>query len=301
MEQLYAHSLIQETIPEDALRVLRSSLKATGKAQLETDILGGNLTADMIAFAKDFMSPSGVHLQSSPSDFMNRCHEFDRTLRGFLQEIGSRVDLADFSPQRLRDPKIHCNLAGACQKAGILAEHGYCDAVAIEAGRARVRKDHIIRFRKGEMLMDVTGDGDSFHIIRFLAVSPTISTVVKLRTISEMLRLLHRTTSVVTAKAATVDDNSVKMGSDGEWRFREENSPWGFKVSRLEEFWLRVGAVTDRFLGDEKHGLLFFRENEAVEFLKRFRQKLPAGPSPYALASRWGIFGKETLARLKEG
>ncbi|MEI6702440.1 MAG: hypothetical protein WCL71_02745 [Deltaproteobacteria bacterium] len=210
--------------------------------------------------------------------------------------------MTDFRPQPLTDRTIHCDLAGACAEAGIIAEHGYCDAVVInDSGRARVRKDHILRFRSGEMLMDIMdGDGDSFHCIRFLAVCPKTSAIKKMKVFSQMVSVLHRTGPKVSGTPATENDNSVKMAQGGSWRFIEQKSPWGFNISRLEQFWLRVGGITTRLFDDSKNRMVFLREDEAIKFMEKFRRDFPDVPSPFYYASRHGIYSTGTLLKLKE-
>jgi len=296
---LYADKLLKETLPDDARRILRSSLIFSGEADTDLELLA-DLETNMARYATSFRSPSGDLMPVIPSDFIRRCNEFDSSLRKYLWGVGSRVDLTGFSPQPLTDPKIHCDLAGACAEAGIIAEEAYCDAVVTdESGRARASKNHILRLKKGEMFLDVTDAEDSAHVIRFEAVCPKTSAVTKMRTFSRMLALLHRTMPSVTGTPATMNDNSVRM-DHAEWRFDKENSPWGFEISRLERFWLRAGAVTNRLFGNGNKRLALLREDRAIEFLETYRQTHPDGASPFALASRHGIYTKEILLRLRE-
>lgn len=238
-----------------------------------------------------------------PFDIANRSGEFDCMLREMLLEIGSRVDFSNFSPRPFMEPHFHGDLAGRCKMAGIELLKDYCVGVTInELGQARADKKEVLRLKKGEIILDVEDiGGGTAHIIRFLAVCPRTSAITKMRTFSSMVSLLHFTMPVIFGKAATGNDNSISM-PDGDWRFCDcKGSPWGFSISRLQGFWLCAGAVSTRLIGDHDPMLFLYREDEAQTFLRRFRQKLPAGPSPYALASRWGIFGKETLGRLKNG
>jgi len=262
-----------------------------------------NLEGTMKRYIHEFKSHSGVWMPAFPFDIANRASEFDRMLRDMLLEIGSRVDFTDFSPRPFMEPHFHGDLAGRCKKAGIELLQDYCDGVTIdEFGRARADRKQVLRLKKGEIILDIEDIGEgTAHIIRFLAVCPRTSAITKMRIFSKMVSLIHFTLPVIFGKAATSDnDNAVRL-QNGEWRYISEQSPWGFSISRLERFWLSAGAVTTRLIGDHDPMLFLYREDEAEKFLQRFRQKNPAGASPYALASRWGIFGKETLARLKEG
>ena len=184
------------------------------------------------------------------------------------------------------------------RKAKLIEE---LDAVVIDDfGRARAHKDHIIRFQKDEMLMDVMDASDSFHVIRFLAVCPKTSAIKKMKVFSQMVALLHRTAPIVSGTPATENDNSVKMDQSGEWRFDEEKSVWGFNISRLQQFWHRVGGITTHLLDDGKNQMLFLIEHQAIQFMDKFRQDYPSSPSPFYYASRHGIYSPETLLKLKE-
>ncbi|MEI6492600.1 MAG: hypothetical protein WCO94_08635 [Verrucomicrobiota bacterium] len=298
----YARCLLADTLPPEALRILRNSLRSSGNAALILEALD-DLEGKLKRYTREFQSRSGDWMPAFPFDIANRSGEFDSTLREFLIAIGSRVDLTNFSPRPLTEAHFHGDLAGRCRKAGIELSHEYCDGVKIDRwGRARADRYHVLRLKKNEIVLDVEDNGDgTAHIIRFLAVCPQTSAITKMRTFSKMVSLLHQTMPVIHGRAATGDDNAVRL-QNGEWRFLQETSPWGFSISRLEHFWFAAGAVTARLIGNCDPLLFLYREDEAIAFHQRFRQKTPAGasPSPYALASRWGIFGKEALSRLKE-
>ena len=299
VDSLYANYLLNETLPPDALRILRSCLIFCGKADLTLALLD-NLDAKMAEYASTFRSPSNDLIPSPAGCFIRRCEEFDHELRKVLLDIGPRVDLSTFRPEPLTDPTIHDGLAGACLAFGITVLHGYCEGVSIDGfGKARAEKKHVLRVKKGEILMDVMAIGPAaFHVVRYLANSKT-SAILKMKMFSTMISLLFRTCTEISGSAASVNDASVFM-EQGEWRFKEQESVWGFPISRLERFWLRCGAVSTRFIEDEKPRLILLKDCEAVEFLKRFRQEKTDGPSPFFYASRHGIYSPETLQKLKE-
>lgn len=274
-------------------------LRYSGKADVALEYLE-DLQRSINRFASEFRSPSGETIPSPPCAYIKRCEEFIYELREFLLGVGPRIDLTTFYPQPLTDPNIHDDLAGACRAMGISADHGYCDGVSIDAfGKARAENRHVLRLKKGEILMDVMASGPAtFHVVRYLANSKA-SAILKMKTFSTMISLLFRTSKEISGSAASVNDNSVFM-EQGDWRFKEQKSVWGFPISRLERFWLRAGAVTNRFIAEEKPRLLLFGEGAAMDFLKQFRQEQPDGPSPFFYASRHGIYSSETLQNLQE-
>jgi len=296
---LYALSLLIDTLPDDALRILKSSLRFADPADRRLDLLD-NLQRKMLRYASNFHSPTGNSIPATGFCYKARCNDFINSLRELLRGLKSRIDLTNLSLKPLTDPSIHENLAGACKQAGISAEHGFCEIVKIsESGRARAGKSHILRLTKGEVLIEFSDNGDSFHLFRVLAMSRKESAVLKLKTFSEMLNILFRTVKKVTARSASYDDLTVKMGACGDWRFEIEQSIWGFEFSRLNRFWLRAGAIPERLLNPKSDVLVFLRKDYALEFLEKFREGCPDSPSPWFYASRFGIYSPDLLIRLR--
>lgn len=296
---LYARSLLAQTLPRDARRILLNCFEYAGEDRENVAFIR-NVESAMERFASEFCSPGGSWQPTDGFAYMLRAELFDSRLRGFLHAIGGRLDMSGFTPRPLEDPAFHQDLAGACKQAGFDLQHDFCDSVRIDAsGRARADSGHIVRLRAGDMFMDAEASEDSFHVVRFIADNSKQAAFGKLRTFAAMVRLLHRTAPVLTAKAASVNDRSVFMAKGGEWRFKTEESVWGFSISRLERFWLRAGAVPERILGGDSRVLALFREDRALEFAKEFRREKPDSASPFFYASRQGIYKAETLALLR--
>ncbi len=123
--------------------------------------------------------------------------------------------------------------------------------------------------------------------------------MVRLATFKKMLNLLFSTVPLVTGKAGSVNDQSIFMEDGGKWRFRHENSVWGFEITRLEKLWLTMGAIPARLVYDTKNPLLYLlREDRALELARFRRESQPDEPSPWTYLSTHGIYGKETVIKL---
>ena len=237
-------------------------------------------------------SPNPLYLES-------RCLEFESLLRDVLFDLGNRVDLNGFMPVPLEDPSIHDNLSKASKGAGFYPQHGYCDAVYIDSfGRATAGRAHIVRLSDGETFADFQEADGCFHVIRFIALCPQMPATQKMRVFVRMVKILLRTAIRVSGKPATSNDGCIRMDSSGDWRFLKESSPHG-EITRLERFWLRSGAMPERYFVSNSPLLVFFRDADALELAREWRSQRPNAPSPYALVSRFSHFHPATLEKLR--
>jgi hypothetical protein len=278
----FPKQLIDSTLPADARRILINLLNDTGEAK-DTLYFLENIETEMNRYASNL--PFSNNQLDRPFQYESRCFEFDGHLREVLGLLGNRVNLNGFQPLPLQDPTIHDNLAQACVKAGFFADHGYCDAVYVDTfGRATAQKSHIIRISMDDILLDIQESETQFHVIRFIALNPKMTSAHKMGVFARMVKILLRTVIRVTGKPATSNDGCVLMDSTGDWRFLKEPSPFG-DISRLQRFWLRCGGVPERLFIPTSPHVVFLRDADAVEVTEELRKQ---------------IMEAETLARVED-
>ncbi len=291
----FARELLSKTLPPAAIKTLRETYRGIGDGNPQWL---NRLEEKMHLYASETRNPLGISLPTHPFHYEHRCIEFCDKLGELLDSVGSRVNLHNFDPKPLLDESIHDGLASAARKVGITIEHGYCDSVSIKLGRAIPIQSHVLRLSKGSTFMDVQDGGDTFHVIRAIAMCKDISTVRKFERFTQMIRLLLRTTTLVSGKPACSNDGCMAM-ADGGWRFVNQKSVWGFEVSRLTRFWLAMGGIPSILIGDERPLVVFYRIDRALKFAEDYKRVNPDKPSPFHYASRFGIYSKEELLKLK--
>jgi len=291
----FPKQLLDTILPTEARAILINSIKAAGEAKETVDFLQ-NVEAEMIRYAENGLLNRNAF---SPFQFESKCLEFETHIRKVLKDIGNRVDLNGFDPVPLEDASIHRDLAQACELVGITPKHGYCPVVYIDTfGRATAQQAHIFRLSVKGMYVDIQEGDNAFHVIRFIAPSRRIPTIQKIRFFSMMVKLLLRTSKRVTGKSGSANDGCILMDESGDWRFLKEQSPFG-PISRLERFWLRVGALPERLFVPESPLLVFFREEDALEVVRECQRLRPDSVTPYALLSRFSLYPRETVAKLR--
>ncbi|MCE9587336.1 MAG: hypothetical protein K8R57_03370 [Verrucomicrobia bacterium] len=291
----FPKQIIDSTLPTDARRILINLLNDTGEAK-DTLYLLENIEAEMNRYASNH--PLSNNQLDRPFQYESRCLEFEGFIREVLGLLGNRVNLKGFKPIPLQDPTIHANLAQACVDAGFFADHGYCDAVYVDTfGRATAHKSHVIRLSLDDIYADIRESETQFHVLRFIALNPKMTSGYKMRVFARMVKILLRTAFRVTGKPATSNDGCVLMDSSGDWRFIEEPSPYG-EITRLERFWLRAGGIPERLFIPNSSYVVFLRDANALEVAREWRRQRPNEPSPYSLVSRFSHFAPASLEKL---
>jgi len=284
-----ARILLSSTLPDDALAVL---LNVVGHEESNLRTFLSNIS--------DYFWNHLVNRGPFKTEEM-AIKDFDSKLRDLLKDLGSRVDISNFDPERLTDPSYHNNLLGACASEGVILEHRFVEGVQVDSiGRATTVLKHVLRLQFEDIYIDVAEESESFHIL-YLEARAGYSATRKLQALSKLVKLLLRTVSSVSGTVADSNVGITRMeGNSGSWRFKAEPSPFNFQISRLEKLFMMAGAATTKILQDEtKPRVVFFSEDKAEELVVEYKKLFPEGPNPYFFASKYGIYSEDFLERLK--
>jgi len=282
----FSQTLLNTILPKEALKIIKNSFLGTDDP---IPRLLNNLDLKIEAYASK--EPFYQH---------SRCIEFTELLRGCLAKVGSRADLNGFHSKPLGDSPLIEQMAAAAKQKGIDLEYGVCPAVRIEAGYARVTEAHILKMRCADIFLVSEFSHRHAHIIQARAVSNDTSGVTKICKFSLMICLLFMLGIPFISGKAAVSNTGCALMDKGEWRFEEQSTPFGFAVTKLERFWLAAGAIPARLAEEGNPYLYFLSEDRAFSFIAEYRKTHPElTSSPYCFASRYCIYDKETLFRLK--
>ena len=294
----FGQTLLATTLPAEAVQIIQNSFKGTGDPFSQWL---DNLPDKLDAYTADPVNAVGIRLPTNPFYKNTRAIEFIELLRGFLSEVGSRLDLYRYSPRSLSESPLVEMMAAAAKEQNIDLEYGVCPAVRIESGYAIVAEAQVIKLRCADIFLDVEFSDKHAHIIRAKAICKKTVSNRKLSVFSKMIRILFMLGVPFVSGNPTTKNTGCAFMENGEWRFETEETLFGLTVTKLEKFWLCAGAVPARLTEVGSPYLYFLREDRAFSFIENYRETHPeVTASPFYCASRNSIYDKETLSRLKK-
>ena len=299
MTSFYNDIVLKEYLPDKARNTILRILRNNNIYDERIDILN-NLEQILKASIESSRGPTGDFVGYHPHVYRKIVSEFEFSLKEMLLDIGNLIDISTYLSgiSKYHDDAFMA-IYENCRSHDLTCEIGCCDGFIVDNnGNSDHANIPLLRISDENSLFEFTKISDEqLHVSRF--IYPEGNTFQKIQWFKKILKILFRNISVVSGSAATCNDQSVKMGSDGNWRFESIPTVFGFNVNRLYQFWLRCGGLPMRLFGKNANLIYFLREEAAIRALQQYNDESPKKVSPLHYASPFGIYSKDFLSTIR--